>query len=73
MCPVGLGGNQVVFEAEGAKGANLPHNDECPPSHKAAYMAACMEYTLIFKENQEDKNTSPKNCRTRPEKRCADT
>lgn len=53
LCPVGLG-NQAVFEAEGAKGANLLHNDECHPSHKATYMAACMEYALIFKENPED-------------------
>lgn len=53
LCPVGLG-NQVVYETEGAKGANLLHNDECHPSHKATYMAACMEYAIIFHENPED-------------------
>ena len=60
LCPVGLG-NQAVFESEGAKGANLLHNDECHPSHKATYMAACMEYSVIFKEN-------PENIRYVPEK-----
>lgn len=49
LCPVGLG-NQAIYEAEGAEGADRLHNDECHPTHKATYMAACMEYCIIFRE-----------------------
>ena len=50
LCPVGLG-NQDAFETGGIDAANKLHNDECHPSHRGTYMAACMEYSIIFNDD----------------------
>lgn len=47
LCPVGLG-NQDFFDRGGAAFATKLHNDECHPSFMGTYMAACMEYSIIF-------------------------
>ncbi|MBQ3324239.1 MAG: T9SS type A sorting domain-containing protein [Muribaculaceae bacterium] len=50
LCPVGLA-YQAVFDTEGATGTNTWFLDDRHPTLKATYMAAAMEYGLIFGED----------------------
>ncbi len=50
LCPVGLA-YQAVYDAEGAEGADTWFLDDRHPTLKATYMAAAMEYGLIFGED----------------------
>lgn len=50
VCPVACA-YQDVYDAEGAEGCNLLFLDDRHPTPKATYMAACMEYSLIFGED----------------------
>ena len=50
LCPVGVA-YQAVYDAEGADGTNTWFLDDRHPSLKATYMAAAMEYGLIFGED----------------------
>ena len=50
LCPVGVA-YQAVYDAEGATGTNTWFLDDRHPTLKATYMAAAMEYGLIFGED----------------------
>ncbi len=50
LCPVGVA-YQAVYDAEGAEGTNTWFLDDRHPTLKATYMAAAMEYGLIFGED----------------------
>ena len=50
LCPVGVA-YQSVFDNEGATGTNTWFLDDRHPTLKATYMAAAMEYGLIFGED----------------------
>lgn len=50
ICPV-ASAYQRIFEAEGSEGAAKLFLDDRHPTPKATYLAACMEYQLIFNEN----------------------
>ena len=50
LCPVGLA-YQAVYEQEGSEGAGTWFLDDRHPTLKATYMAAAMEYGLIFGED----------------------
>lgn len=50
LCPVGVA-YQAVYDAEGANGTNTWFLDDRHPTLKATYMAAAMEYGLIFGED----------------------
>ncbi|MBP5688194.1 MAG: T9SS type A sorting domain-containing protein [Muribaculaceae bacterium] len=50
LCPVGVA-YQAVYDAEGADGTNTWFLDDRHPTLKATYMAAAMEYGLIFGED----------------------
>lgn len=50
ICPVGLA-YQQAFDAEGAEGIASWYQDDRHPTDKSTYMAACMEYGLIFGES----------------------
>lgn len=47
ICPVGVA-YQQVFDAEGTEGIASWFQDDRHPTNKSTYMAACMEYGLIF-------------------------
>jgi hypothetical protein len=50
LCPVGVA-YQAVYDVEGAEGTNTWFLDDRHPTLKATYMAAAMEYGLIFGED----------------------
>ena len=50
LCPVGLA-YQNAYDQEGANGLNTWFQDDRHPTDKSTYMAACMEYALIFGED----------------------
>lgn len=50
ICPVGVA-YQQVFDAEGTEGIASWFQDDRHPTDKSTYMAACMEYGLIFGAN----------------------
>lgn len=50
LCPVGVA-YQAVYDAEGADGTSTWFLDDRHPTLKATYMAAAMEYGLIFGED----------------------
>ncbi len=52
LCPVGLA-YQAVYDSEGTTGANTWFLDDRHPTPKATYMAAAMEYGLIFGEDPQ--------------------
>ena len=52
VCPV-ADAYQSVYETEGADGCSSWYLDDRHPSLKATYMAACMEYSLIFGEDAD--------------------
>jgi hypothetical protein len=58
LCPVGVA-YQAVYDAEGANGTNTWFLDDRHPTLKATYMAAAMEYGLIFGENPTAINYAP--------------
>ncbi len=49
VCPVGLA-YESVFDKEGSEGCKLLYTDNRHPTSKATYLAACMEYALIYNE-----------------------
>lgn len=50
LCPVGLA-YQAVYDTEGSEGTSTWFLDDRHPTLKATYMAAAMEYGLIFGED----------------------
>ena len=50
LCPVGVA-YQAVYDTEGSEGTNTWFLDDRHPTLKATYMAAAMEYGLIFGED----------------------
>ncbi len=53
ICPVAMA-YQAIYNAEGADATMTLYSDDRHPTPKATYLAACMEYSLIF---GEDANT----------------
>ncbi len=49
ICPVGLA-YEAVFDHEGSEKCDLLYSDNRHPTAKATYLAACMEYALIYNE-----------------------
>lgn len=58
LCPVGIA-YQNCFDAEGADGLASWFQDDRHPTDKSTYMAACMEYQLIFGEDATTINYAP--------------
>ena len=58
LCPVGLA-YQEVFEQEGSEGTLTWFLDDRHPTLKATYMAAAMEYGLIYGEDPQDITWAP--------------
>lgn len=58
VCPVGVA-YQNVYETEGSEGALTWFLDDRHPTPKATYMAACMEYGLIFGEDPANISYKP--------------
>ena len=58
LCPVGLA-YQEVFDQEGSEGTLTWFLDDRHPTLKATYMAAAMEYGLIYGENPTDITWAP--------------
>ena len=50
LCPVGVA-YQNCYDAEGAEGLASWFQDDRHPTDKSTYLAACMEYQLIFGED----------------------
>lgn len=50
ICPVAMA-YQAIYEAEGADVTSTLYSDDRHPTPKATYLAACMEYSLIFGED----------------------
>lgn len=50
VCPVGMA-YKILFETQGEKGCAALYTDNRHPSLKASYLAACMEYAVIFEES----------------------
>lgn len=49
VCPVGLA-YKILFDTQGEKACATLYTDNRHPSLKASYLAACMEYAVIFGE-----------------------
>jgi len=58
ICPV-ASAYQRIFQAEGSEGAAALFLDDRHPTPKATYLAACMEYQLIFNEDAKTINSHP--------------
>lgn len=50
LCPVQKA-YESILDAEGAEQCNTLYSDDRHPTHKATYLAACMEYSIIFNED----------------------
>lgn len=50
ICPVALA-YQAIYDAEGSEATMTLYSDDRHPTPKATYLAACMEYSLIFGED----------------------
>lgn len=49
ICPVGLA-YEAILDTEGSEVCNLLYSDNRHPTFRATYLAACMEYQLIYNE-----------------------
>ncbi len=49
ICPVGLA-YEAILDGEGSEVCNLLYSDDRHPTFRATYLAACMEYQLIYNE-----------------------
>ncbi len=58
VCPIGLA-YEAVFDKEGSEGCRLLYTDNRHPAPKATYLAACMEYSLIYDEPAGSINYRP--------------
>lgn len=58
LCPVGVA-YQKQFDAEGGEGLATWFEDDRHPTPKSTYLAACMEYSLIFGEDASTINRAP--------------
>lgn len=50
ICPVAMA-YQAIYDAEGSESTQTLYSDDRHPTPKATYLAACMEYSLIYGEN----------------------
>lgn len=50
VCPIGLA-YKILYESKGEKECITLYTDNRHPTLKASYLAACMEYAIIFDEN----------------------
>ena len=58
LCPVGVA-YERAYEAEGQSGLASWFQDERHPTDKSTYLAACMEYQVIFGEDAATINYAP--------------
>lgn len=58
ICPVGLA-YEAVFDNEGSEICNLLYSDNRHPTLTATYLAACLEYALIYNEPANSINYYP--------------
>ncbi len=58
ICPVGMA-YEAILDAEGSEACELLYSDNRHPTPRASYLAACMEYQLIFNELATDINYHP--------------
>ena len=58
ICPVGLA-YEAVFDNEGSEKCNLLYSDNRHPTLTATYLAACLEYALIYNEPANSINYYP--------------
>ena len=58
ICPVGLA-YEALFDNEGSEKCNLLYSDNRHPTLTATYLAACLEYALIYNEPANSINYYP--------------